>query len=236
MKAFVLCGGEGTRLRPYTYDTPKPLLKVGGKAILQYVIENLRKGGVDDICLTVGYLHEQIMDFFGDGSKLGTKISYSVEEEKLNTAGSIVPLKDRVDGTFVVAMGDHITNIDMKDMIEQHRKSGAKATIALLKHEIPLQFGVADVKDGSVSGFREKPVLKQLFNIGIYVFEPEIFSYIKKKDDFAKNVFPRMLEKGERINAYVFDDIWYDLGHTSEYERLNSEEELSRLRKKLGQK
>jgi NDP-sugar pyrophosphorylase family protein len=233
MKAFILCGGEGTRLRPYTYKTPKPMLTVGGKPILQYVIENLKKGGVSENYLTVGYLHEKIAEFFGDGSKLGTKIEYSIETEKLNTAGSILPLKEKVDGTFIVAMGDHITNINIREMVEEHKKSGAVATIALLKHEIPLQFGVADVKDGHVTGFREKPTLKQLFNIAIYVFEPEIFDYIREKEDFAKDVFPRMLEKGETINAYVFDDLWYDLGHVSEYERMNTEEEGEKLRKRL---
>ncbi len=233
MKAFILCGGEGTRLRPYTYKAPKPMLTVGGKPILQYVIENLKKGGVTENYLTVGYLHEQIVDFFGDGSKLETKIDYSIETERLNTAGSILPLKDKVDGTFIVAMGDHITNINIQKMVEEHKKSGAVATIALLKHEIPLQFGVADVEGGHVTGFREKPTLKQLFNIAIYVFEPEIFDFIKEKEDFAKNVFPRMLEKGETINAYIFDDLWYDLGHVSEYERMNTEEEIAKLKENL---
>lgn len=233
MKAFILCGGEGTRLRPYTYKTPKPLLTIGGKPILQYVIENLKKGGVTENYLTVGYLHEQIMEHFKDGSSLGTKIGYSIEKERLNTAGSILPLKDKIDGTFIVAMGDHITNLNIKEMVDEHRKGGAIATIALLRHEIPLQFGVADVKDGAVVGFREKPVLKQLFNIAIYVFEPEIFDYINEKEDFAKDVFPRMLENGQRINAYIFDDVWYDLGHVAEYERLNTEEEAAKLHESL---
>lgn len=233
MKAFILCGGEGTRLRPYTFETPKPLLPVAGKPILQYVLENIRKAGITECHLTVGYLHEQIMDYFQDGSDLGLRIEYSVEKEKLNTAGSILPLKGKAEGTFVVAMGDHITNIDIKGMIEHHRKSGAIATIALLKHEIPLQFGVADVKDGSVTGFREKPVLEQLFNIAIYVFEPKIYDYIREKEDFAKDVFPRMLGAGERINAYIFDDIWYDLGHVGEYEKMNTKEESAKLLKDL---
>jgi NDP-sugar pyrophosphorylase family protein len=233
MKAFILCGGEGTRLRPYTYKTPKPMLTVGGKPILEYVIENLKKGGVSENYLTVGYLHEQIIDYFGEGSRHGTKIEYSIEKERLNTAGSILPLKNKVDGTFIVAMGDHITNINIREMVSEHKKSGAIATIALLRHEIPLQFGVADVKDGHVTGFREKPTLRQLFNIAIYVFEPEIYDYIGEKEDFAKDVFPRMLDKGEKINAYIFDDVWYDLGHVGEYERLNSEEELAKLRESL---
>jgi NDP-sugar pyrophosphorylase family protein len=233
MKAFVLCGGEGKRLQPYTYTTPKPMLTVGDKPILQYVVENLKRAGIKDYVFTVGYLHEQIRDYFGDGSRFGVKIEYAVEKEKLDTAGSVLPHKDKVKGTFVVAMGDHITNIDLKDMVEQHRKSGAIATIALLKAKLPLQFGVAEVKDGLVTTFKEKPLLEHLYNVAIYVFEPKIFDYIKPKEDFAKHVFPRMLEKGERINAYVFDDVWFDIGQISEYERLNEEFDTFRLLKDL---
>jgi NDP-sugar pyrophosphorylase family protein len=233
MKAFVLCGGEGKRLQPYTYTTPKPMLTVGDKPILQYVVENLKRAGIKDYVFTVGYLHEQIRDYFGDGSRFGVKIEYAVEKEKLDTAGSVLPHKDKVKCKFVVAMGDHITNIDLKDMVEQHRKSGAIATIALLKAKLPLQFGVAEVKDGLVTTFKEKPLLEHLYNVAIYVFEPKIFDYIKPKEDFAKHVFPRMLEKGERINAYVFDDVWFDIGQISEYERLNEEFDTFRLLKDL---
>jgi len=233
MKAFVLCGGEGKRLQPYTYKTPKPMLTVGDKPILQYVVENLKRACIKDYVFTVGYLHEQIRDYFGDGSKFGVKIEYAVEKEKLDTAGSVLPHKDKVKGTFVVAMGDHITNIDLKDMVEQHRKSGAIATIALLKAKLPLQFGVAEVKNGTVTAFKEKPLLEHLYNVAIYVFEPKIFDYIKPKEDFAKHVFPRMLDKGEKINAYIFDDVWFDIGQISEYERLNEEFDTFRLLKDL---
>jgi mannose-1-phosphate guanylyltransferase/phosphomannomutase len=233
MKAFILAGGEGTRLRPHTYKTPKPLLKLGGKPILTYVIENIKRAGITDYVVTVGYLHEQIVDYFGDGSDLGVNLEYAIEKERLNTAGSVLPHKDKVKGTFVVAMGDHVTNLDISDLIEHHKKSGAIATIALLKHKIPIEFGVVEVKDGMVTGFKEKPVLEQLYNIAIYVFEPEIFDHIKPKEDFARDVFPRMLEKGEKINAYIFDDVWFDIGHLDEYERLNEEFEASKLLKDL---
>lgn len=233
MKAFILCGGEGTRLRPYTYTRPKPMLPIGGKPILQYVIENLKRAGIDDYILTVGYLHEAISGHFGDGSKLGVRMEYAIEKERLNTAGSVLPHKGKVDGTFVVAMGDHITNIDIKDMLRRHKESGAIATMALLKKEIPIQFGIVEVQDGAVSGFREKPLLQHLYNVAIYVFEPAIFKYIKEKEDFAHDVFPRMLRKGERINAYVFDDVWFDIGQIDEYERLNEEFQTAALLKDI---
>jgi len=234
MKAFILAGGEGTRLRPYTYTTPKPMLPIAGKPILEYVIDNMKRANIREFILTVGYLHEQIVNHFGDGSKLDVNIEYAIEKERMNTAGSILPYKTKVDSTFVVAMGDHITNIDIKKMIESHKKSGAMATIALLKHKHPLQFGIAEVQDGFVKTFKEKPIMEYLYNIAIYVFEPEIFRYIKPKEDFAKDVFPRMLEKGEKINSFIFDDIWFDVGQVSEYERLNEEFETSKLLKDLN--
>lgn len=221
MKAFVLCGGEGTRLRPYTYSVPKPMMIVGGKPILWYVVENLKRNGIKDLILTVGYMHEQIEDYFGDGSKFGVKIEYAVEKEKMNTAGSILQFKDKVGESFVVVMGDHLTNIDLKKMIEHHKKEGAVASIALLKNKMPLEFGVAEITEHEVVGFKEKPLLENYFNVAIYVFEPKIFDYIKEKEDFAKNVFPRMLEKGERIAPFVFEDVWFDIGRISDYERLN---------------
>ena len=232
MKTFILAGGEGTRMRPYTYELPKPMLPMGAekKPILYYVVKNLKRNGLADYIITAGYMSERIEEYFGDGSKFGVKIEYSIETEKLNTAGSIFPLKDRVDGTFVVVMGDHITNIDLKEMVEQHKKSGCIATIALLKGGFPLEYGIAEVDDKNhVVKFREKPMIENLYNVAIYVFEPKIFDYIKEKDDFARNVFPRMLEKKEKINAYVFKKIWHDIGRVVDYEKLNKELDMKKI-------
>ncbi len=231
MKTFILAGGEGTRLRPYTYKVPKPMLPIGDdkKPILYYVIKNLKRNGLTDCIITAGYMYEKIEEYFGDGSKFGVKIEYAIEKEKMNTAGSILPLKDKVDSTFVVVMGDHITNIDLKEMIEHHKKSGCIATIALLKGKIPLEYGVAEVKDGAVVKFKEKPLIENLYNVAIYVFEPKIFDYIKEKEDFAKNVFPRLLESGEKINAYVFEKLWHDIGRVVDYEKLNKELKMKEI-------
>ncbi len=232
MKTFILAGGEGTRLRPYTYEKPKPMLPIGDeqKPILYYVIKNLKRNGLTDYIITAGYMHEKIEEYFGDGSEFGVKIEYAIEKEKMNTAGSILPLKDKVDGTFVVVMGDHITNIDVREMIEHHRKSGCMATIALLKGKIPIEYGVAEVDNkGRVVKFKEKPLVENLYNVAIYVFEPEVFKYIKEKDDFAKNVFPRMLEKKEKINSYVFEKLWYDIGRVVDYEKLNKELKMKEI-------
>jgi len=220
-KAIVLCGGKGTRLRPYTYTIPKPMLPLGKKPILEYVLASLKRAGITEICLTVGYLHEQIEKYFGDGENWGLKLHYSVETSELGTAGSIIPLMNRFDGTFVVMMGDHLSNVEIAKIIEHHRKHKAIATIALNRKGVPLEYGVADMEDGRIVRFREKPIVENLINTGVYVFEPEIFEFIKPGEDFANHVFPRLLEEGKRINGYVFSDYWLDIGRTTDYEHIN---------------
>jgi len=234
MKTFVLAGGEGTRLRPYTYSAPKPMLMLGGKPILQYVIENLKRSGQKDLVLTVGFRHEQVQAHFGDGSKFGVKIEYSVEKEKLNTAGSILPFKGKVKETFAVVMGDHLTNIDMADMQKAHRKSGAIATIALFHKKDPLEYGVAKVEGGRIIGFQEKPMLEHDYNTAIYIFEPAIFDYIHEKEDFSRDVFPRLLEAKKPINAYVLEGVWFDIGRVGDYERFVELFDIVRFLKDLG--
>ena len=231
MKTFILAGGEGTRLRPYTYSVPKPMLVLGGKPILQYVVENLKRCGMKELVITCGYKHEQITAHFGDGSKFGVKIGYSIEAEKMNTAGSIVAFKGKVKDTFAVVMGDHLTNIDVADMLKSHKKSGAIATIALYHAKTPLEYGVVKLEGSSIVGFTEKPILEHYYNTAIYIFEPEIFDYIQGKEDFAKDVFPRLLAAGKKLNAYVFEGVWFDIGRVSDYERFV---EMSGLSKILG--
>lgn len=221
VKAFVLCGGQGTRLRPYTYSIPKPMLKLGKKPILQYVIENLKKNNFTDIILTVGYKKEHILDYFGDGSKFGVKIEYLIEDEPKNTAGSILPYKGKLKESFLVVMGDHLTDINLKALFENHLNSKAIATIAISKQELQLEYGIVEIKDNSISKFIEKPKYELFINTAIYAFTPEIFDYIKEKDDFAKDVFPRLLENKKRINPYLFEEFWVDIGRVSDYEKLN---------------
>jgi len=221
MKAFVLCGGMGTRLRPYTYTIPKPMLPLGRKPILEYVIGNLKANGITDIVLTVGYLKEQIRDYFEDGSEFGVRMRYLEETEEMNTAGSILPGKSLIDDTFAVVMGDHLTNINLKNMVKFHKENKGIATMGLKKQGVPLEYGIAQIDGNRVTDLKEKPIVENYVNSAVYVFEPKVFSYIKEKDDFAKNVFPRLLEKKERVNSYVFNDYWVDIGRIHDYERYN---------------
>ena len=221
MKAYVLCGGEGTRLRPYTYKLPKPMLPLGDKPILHYVLAHLKENGIKEAVLSVGYLKEKIMGHFGDGSSIGMKITYLVEESPQNTAGALLPEKGKQSGPFLVTMGDHLTNINLKEMQKSHKKSKATATMALASYSFKVPYGVVETgKESVVTGFREKPEHKYMVNTGIYILKPEAFDCIKPKDDFAKNVFPRMLKEGKKINAYSSDAKWLDIGSLNEYENM----------------
>ena len=221
VKAIVLCGGKGTRLRPYTYNIPKPMLPLGKKPLLEYVLNSLRSAGITEVFLTVGYLHEQIKEHFGDGARVGMKLHYSVESSELGTAGSIIPLMGKMDDTFVVMMGDHLSNLEIAKVVEFHKKHGAIATVALNKKGVPLEYGVADLEGDRIVRFREKPIVENYVNTGVYVFEPEIFEHIKPREDFAADVFPRLLEKKLKVCGYVFTDYWLDIGRTTDYEHIN---------------
>ncbi len=222
MKAIVCCGGMGTRLRPYTYSIPKPMLPLGNKPILEYVIRHLKRHGFTDLYLTVGYLKEQIMDYFGNGSKFGVKIQYAVEEGEAGTAGSILPLKKWASEPFIVQMGDHLSRLDLKKMHAYHKRMGGIATVALKRTGVPLEYGIAKVDSSNrIISFEEKPIVRNYVNAGVYVFAPAVFEYVRPNDDFARNVFPRLLADKQRVNGYVFDDYWLDIGRPSDYEKVN---------------
>ena len=235
MKAIVCCGGQGTRLRPYTYSIPKPMLPLGRKPILEYVLRHLKANGVNEVTLTVGYLKEQIISHFGNGSKVGMKLSYSEEEGELGTAGSILASAGKFGKEpFIVQMGDHLSRLDIKAMVEAHRKSGCIASVALKRTGVPLEYGIAEVNEKNrITAFKEKPIVRNLVNTGVYVFNPGIFDYIKPKEDFAKNVFPRLLAQKQHINAYIFDDYWLDIGRPADYEKVN---EMVTLMEMVGEK
>jgi NDP-sugar pyrophosphorylase family protein len=220
-KAIVLCGGKGTRLRPYTYSIPKPMLPLGRKPILEYVVQSLKENGITEMVFTVGYLKEQIISHFGDGKKLGVKISYSEEQHELNTAGSIKPIESQLKDTFVVLMGDHLSLLDIKKMLKFHAEQGALATIALKRQGVPLEYGIAHMEGDRITSFQEKPIIQNLVNSGVYVLEPEIFKYIKEGDDFARDVFPKLLADKKKISGFVFDSYWLDIGRTTDYEQMN---------------
>ena len=184
MKAVVMAGGEGTRLRPLTCNRPKPMVPVANKPIIQHIFELLQSHGITDIAVTLYYLADEIESFFGDGSELGLKLSYSIEDVPLGTAGSVRKACEMLGRERVIVIsGDALTDIDLDDVVRFHESKSAMATIVTTRVPNPLEYGIVVFDDeGRIRRFLEKPSWGQVFsdtvNTGIYVLEPEVFDYI----------------------------------------------------------
>jgi NDP-mannose synthase len=220
MKAVILAGGKGARLAPYTKILPKPLMPIGDMPILEVLLRQLKKAGVDEAILTVGHLAQLLQAFFQDGERLGIKVSYSFEETPLGTAGPL-SLVESLDSTFLVANGDILTTLPIEDLVETHRKTGAMTTIAMHKRQVNVDLGVIETKGSNeIVGYIEKPRYDFNVSMGIYVFEPSVLSYIEKNQylDFPDLVL-RLLAAGERVLGYPFHGYWQDLGRPDDYEQ-----------------
>lgn len=230
MKAVVMAGGEGSRLRPLTVGRPKPMVPVINKSVMGHILDLLKSHGVTEIIVTVRYLGTAIQDFFEDGRSLGLQITYAVEDIPLGTAGSVKNAAAYLDETFLVLSGDALTDIDLTRVVEVHKASGALATLALTRVPNPLEFGVIITDDsGRITQFQEKPswgeIISDTVNTGIYVLEPEVLDYIpfNTNFDFATDVFPAMLAAGLPMNGYVADGYWCDVGSLDEYRRATAD-------------
>src|SRR4030043_528854 len=225
MKAVILAGGKGTRLRPYTTVFPKPLMPIGDKPILEIIICQLKSCGLGDILITVGHLGELITNFFGDGSKLGVNIKYTREDQPLGTAGGLGLIKEELRDTFLMINGDTLTTLSFSDLISYHRRNGAVATIALKKRGVYIDFGIVELDSNSgIRGYIEKPTLEYLVSMGAYVFEPKVLDYIKvgEKLDFP-DLIKMLISAGETVKGFVFDGYWLDIGRPDDYEKANRE-------------
>jgi mannose-1-phosphate guanylyltransferase/phosphomannomutase len=231
MKAVVMAGGEGTRLRPMTANQPKPLLPVVNRPIMEHVLRLLRRHGFTDTVVTVQFLASLIRNYFGDGAELGMNLQYATEETPLGTAGSVKNAESELrDGRFVVISGDALTDIDLTDMAKFHEEHGALVTVALKRVPNPLEFGIVIVNDdGRIDRFLEKPTWGQVFsdtvNTGIYMMEPEIFEHVEAgvSVDWSSDVFPRLLEIGAPLFGYVADAYWEDVGTLESYVQVQAD-------------
>jgi mannose-1-phosphate guanylyltransferase/phosphomannomutase len=228
MKAVVMAGGEGTRLRPLTSNQPKPMVPIVGKPCMEHIVELLRSHGLTDIVVTLAFLPQTIRGYFGDGETLGVNIEYSVEETPAGTAGSVRLAGRALEDTFLVISGDALCDIDLGALVAFHREKGAAVTIALKSVENPLEFGIVVTdEDGRVERFLEKPSWGQVFsdtiNTGIYVLEPEVLRHVPadRPFDFSKELFPLLLEMGRPIYGYVCDGYWQDIGNLDQYRQAN---------------
>jgi mannose-1-phosphate guanylyltransferase/phosphomannomutase len=230
MKAVVMAGGAGTRLRPLTINRPKPMVPMVNKPVIAHILDLLKRHGITDVVITLQYMAESVQDYFGDGESYGMNIQYSIEQSPLGTAGSVKQAQSMLDDTFIVISGDAVTDIDLSAIIEYHNDRKALATITLYRVANPLEYGVVILEeDGRVSRFQEKPswgeVISDTVNTGIYILEPEVLDYFEPEIsfDFSKNLFPMMLEKGDPMYGYVADGYWCDVGNLAEYIRASGD-------------
>ena len=229
MKAVVMAGGEGSRLRPLTSSRPKPLAPVANKPVMHHIVDLLRRHGITEVVATLHYLADEIENYFGDGSELGVSMAYVVEDTPLGTAGAVKLARTVARRrAFLVVSGDALTDIDLTELLAFHESRGAAVTIALQRVSNPLEFGVVVTDEhGRITRFLEKPSWGEIFsdtiNTGIYVLEPEIFAYMEsgKNYDFSRDIFPLMLRDGKPIFGHVVGGYWSDIGNLQQYLQAN---------------
>lgn len=227
MKAVIMAGGEGTRLRPVTGELPKPMAPLLGRPMLEHIVRLLKKHGFTDICAALKYRAEDIERAFGDGAALGVHMQYRVEREALGTAGGVKNCADFYgDEDFLVISGDAACDLDLSRLMREHRESDAAATLALHRSREPLSYGLAVTDgDGDVRCFIEKPqwsrVVTDLVNTGIYILSPRAMALVPegRPFDFAKELFPLLLARGERLRGVALDGYWCDVGTPLAYYR-----------------
>lgn len=224
MKAIIMAGGEGSRLRPLTCDRPKPMVPVANRPMMEHIVELLKKYGFREIGVTLQYMPDAIRAHFGSGVDYGVNLRYFVEEVPLGTAGSVKNASSFLDQTFLVISGDALTDLDLSSAVEFHKKKGSIATLVLTRVECPLEYGVVITdKDGRIVRFLEKPGWGEVFsdtvNTGIYVLEPEVLEHFEHGQmfDFSKDLFPLLLKKGYPVFGVILDGYWCDVGNISQY-------------------
>lgn len=225
MRAVLMAGGSGTRLRPLTCDLPKPMVPILNRPIAEHIVNLLRRHNITEIIATLHYLPDVMRDYFQDGNEFGVQMTYAVEEDQpLGTAGCVKNIAELLDETFLVISGDSITDFDLTAAIKFHKEKGSKATLILTRVPNPVEFGVVITDEQlRIQRFLEKPSTSEIFsdtvNTGIYILEPEVLDYLpaNQESDFSKDLFPLMLEKGDPMYGYIAEGYWCDVGHLDAY-------------------
>lgn len=227
MKAIILAGGKGRRLAPYTTVLPKPLMPIGEMPILEVILRQLKNHSCEEVILAVGHLSELLMAFFNDGSKLGLKINYSIEEKPLGTAGALRLIRN-LDEPFIVMNGDILTDLNYSDLYKFHQAQKGVATIATYERSVKIDFGVMETdKDDLVDKYIEKPIINYKVSMGIYIFDPEVMNFIKPDTYFDfPDLVKLLINEGKKVVSYLFRGYWLDIGRPDDYEKAINEFEL----------
>ena len=226
MRAVILAGGLGTRLRPYTTILPKPLVPLGDRPILELILRRLARCGITQADLCVGHLGNLIQAYFDHGTTLpdGLELRWHWEDEPLGTAGALRVIPD-LEGTFLAMNGDVLTTLDYRELIDFHRERGAALTIAMHARRVDIDLGVIETEDGLVTGYREKPVLHYDVSMGIYVYDERALTHLPEGSCQFPELVLRLLDAGEQVAAFRSEADWYDIGTFAEYERAVSDYE-----------
>lgn len=209
----IMAGGKGLRLRPYTENCPKPMLEVGGKPIIEHIIEGAVAKGIQNFILAVHYLGDVIKNHFGDGSKFGVNIHYLNEESPLGTAGALSLIQERLEHPFIVINGDVMTAVNYSELLEFHNRQGATGTMAVQYYELRNPFGIVKTQGIDIVGFEEKPVYRSHINAGIYVLSPNALTFLTH-DQYCDmpSLLITMKNKDCRVVAYPIHEAWMDIG------------------------
>jgi len=224
MKALILVGGKGTRLKPYTNIIPKPLLPVGEKPILEIILLQLKNSGVDEVVLAVGHMSQLFESFFGDGSRLGIKITYTFEDKPVGTAGAIAYAINSFEDDFIVMNGDLLTTLNYKEMFNSHQKNNASGTIAISRREVKIDFGIVETdSEGILTSYKEKPSYYYNFGMGVNVLKVDAIRPFLKKGEYLDmpNLMLLLKDSGEKVYSYQEDCFWLDMGRPDDYEKAN---------------
>ncbi|MBI5248109.1 MAG: NTP transferase domain-containing protein [Desulfomonile tiedjei] len=217
MRAIILAGGKGTRLMPYTAVIPKPLMPVGEMPIVEILIKQLQRTGVDRITFALGHLAHLVQAVVGDGEKFGVRIDYSIEDKRLGTSGPLTLIHD-LDETFMVLNGDVLTDLNFEDITSFHKSHQSTITIACHKRTVNIDYGVIHRNGFEVTRYEEKPKIELYVSMGVYVFDPAVLKYLPQGSylDFP-DLVDRLIDRKDKVLIYPHDGIWFDLGRLEDF-------------------
>ena len=223
-KVVLMVGGLGTRLRPLTDNTPKPMLKVGNKPILETIIDNFKKHGFINILLSVSYKSEIIEEYFKDGSEFGVNIEYIHENKRMGTAGALSLIRDKLDEDFFVMNGDLLTNINFENMMQYHLQNSSVATMGVREYDFQVPYGVVNVEGENILSIEEKPVHKFFVSGGVYVLSSDVLKFIPDDEFYdMPTLFEKIIEEKLKSISFPIHEYWLDIGRIEEFEKANDE-------------
>jgi len=223
-KVILMAGGLGTRLRPLTTDTPKPLLKVGNKPILQTIIESFASHGFENIIISLNYKSQMIRDYFKDGKDYGVTISYIEENKRLGTAGALSLLHENPSEPFFVMNADLLTNVNFAELLDFHTTSHSIGTMCVREYQYQIPYGVIETKDTQITSIIEKPTQKFFVNAGIYLLNPEVLNYVPKNEYYdMPTLFENIIEQQKKVLSSASDEYWLDIGQHHDFVKANEE-------------